>query len=67
MKNAYITELAESDLEKIWLQIARDNPAAVARFFDWTDLEVVQCLQAGPVEPDGVRLLRGLVRGRASD
>ena len=34
MKRAYITELAESDLAKIWLYIARDNPEAADQFID---------------------------------
>ena len=34
MKRAYITELAESDLAKIWLHIARDNSDAADQFID---------------------------------
>ena len=34
MKRADITELAELDLTKIWLFIARDNPEAADRFID---------------------------------
>ena len=34
MKEVYITELAESDLSKIWLYIARDNPDAADQFID---------------------------------
>lgn len=34
MKHARITELAESDLAKIWLYIARDNPDAADQFID---------------------------------
>jgi len=34
VKRAYITELAESDLSKIWLYIARDSPGAADRFID---------------------------------
>ena len=34
MKQASITELAESDLSKIWLYIARDSPEAADRFVD---------------------------------
>lgn len=45
-----------------WYRSPRSDPAAIARFFDWNDLEVVQCLKAGPVESDGLRLIRGLVR-----
>ena len=45
-----------------WYRSTRDDPAVMARFFDWGNLEVVQCLNAGPVESDGLRLIRGLVR-----
>lgn len=31
------------------------------RFWDWSDPEMLRCLRAGPVEPDGVRLLRSLL------
>jgi len=34
VKHARITDLAESDLAKIWLYIARDNPAAAGQFID---------------------------------
>jgi len=34
LKLALITELAESDLAKIWLYIARDNVAAADQFID---------------------------------
>jgi len=34
VKHARITELAESDLCKIWLYIARDNPDAADQFID---------------------------------
>lgn len=34
MKYARITELAESDLTKIWLYIARDNEEAADHFVD---------------------------------
>jgi toxin ParE1/3/4 len=34
VKPVYITELAESDLTKIWLYIARDSPEAADRFID---------------------------------
>jgi len=34
LKHARITELAESDLAKIWLYIARDNPDAADQFID---------------------------------
>jgi toxin ParE1/3/4 len=34
LSQAFITELAESDLSKIWLYIARDNPAAADRFVE---------------------------------
>jgi hypothetical protein len=33
------------------------------RFWDWKDPEWLRCLQAGPVEPDGVRFLRS-ARGK---
>lgn len=44
-----------------WYRSTRNDPEAMARFFDWSDLEVIQCLKAGPVESDGLRLIRGLV------
>ena len=34
MKHARITDLAESDLSKIWLYIARDNPDAADQLVD---------------------------------
>jgi toxin ParE1/3/4 len=34
LKRVYITELAESDLAKIWAYIARHNPTAADRFID---------------------------------
>ena len=34
MKQAFITELAESDLTKIWVYIARDDPSAADRLID---------------------------------
>lgn len=34
MKRAFITELAESDLAKIWFYIARDNADAADQFID---------------------------------
>jgi toxin ParE1/3/4 len=34
LKHARSTELAESDLVKIWLCIARDNPDAADQFID---------------------------------
>lgn len=34
MKRAFITELAESDLAKIWAYIARDKPEAADRFVE---------------------------------
>jgi toxin ParE1/3/4 len=34
LKRAGITELAESDLAKIWLYIARENPDAADQFVD---------------------------------
>ncbi len=49
-----------------WYRSTRSDPTAVARFFDWGNLEVVQCLRAGPVDPDGLRLLRGLLTRDAS-
>lgn len=49
-----------------WYRSTLRDPAVVARFFDWRNLEVVQCLKAGPVDPDGLRVLRGLLdRDRA--
>jgi toxin ParE1/3/4 len=34
LRQPFITELAESDLTKIWLYIARDKPQAADRFVD---------------------------------
>jgi len=34
VKHASITELAESDISKMWLYIARDSPEAADRFID---------------------------------
>ena len=47
MKHARITELAESDLAKIWLYIARDNPAAADQFIDKLRMQC-QRLAAAP-------------------
>lgn len=47
-----------------WYRSPRSDPQAMARFFDWTDLEVVQCLRTGPVYPDGLRALRDGIGGR---
>jgi hypothetical protein len=33
------------------------------RYWDWSDPELLRCLRAGPVEPDGVVFIRGLLRG----
>ena len=49
-----------------WYRSTRSDPTAMARFFDWSDLEVVQCLNAGPRESDGLRLIRDLV-GRVTE
>lgn len=32
-----------------------------SRFWDWRDPEFVRCLRAGPVEPEGLKLLRSLM------
>lgn len=40
-----------------WYQSTQKNPEAITRIFSWRDLEVVQCVRAGPVFPDGLRLL----------
>lgn len=45
-----------------WYRSTLRDPSAMARFFDWRDLEVVQCLKRGPIEPDGLRVLRGMLR-----
>ena len=34
MKEAFITELAEADLAKIWASIARNNPVVADQFID---------------------------------
>jgi hypothetical protein len=49
-----------------WYQTTFRNPEAGRRFFDWRDLEVVQCVRAGPVDPDGLRFLRNLLAGAQS-
>ena len=41
-----------------WYKSPLADPAALSRIFDWRDLEVVQCLRAGPVYPDGLQLIR---------
>ena len=41
-----------------WYRSPLADPSALARMFDWRDLEVAQCLRAGPVYPDGLRLFR---------
>lgn len=45
-----------------WYRSTLKDPAAMARIFSWRDLEVVQCLRLGPVEPDGIRLIRGMLK-----
>ena len=44
------------------VSLHHQDPANMRRFFDWRDLEVVQCLKRDPVEPDGLRMLRGMLR-----
>jgi hypothetical protein len=34
------------------------------RFWDWQDPEFVRCARSGPVDPDGVRLLRDVLQAR---
>jgi len=46
-----------------WYRSPMRDPSLVARFFAWGDLEVAQCLAAGPVEPDGLKALRALRAG----
>ena len=61
MKHASITELAESDISKIWRYIARDSPEAADRFIDKLR---VQCNRLasrpslGRSRPDFARELR---------
>ena len=55
MKNARITELAESDLSRIWLYIARDNPDAADQFIDKLRLQcgrLAEALQQGRPRPE---------------
>lgn len=35
-----------------------DDAGNVSRFFSWRELEVRQCIAAGPVDPDGLRAIR---------
>jgi len=50
VKHACITELAESDLAKIWHYIARDNPDAADQFIDKLR---VQCQRLASVPQQG--------------
>ena len=43
-----------------WYRSTLLDPRNMARIFDWRDLEVAQCLKQGPVESDGLRLIRGM-------
>lgn len=47
MKHARITELAESDLCKIWLYIARDNPDAADQFIDKLRVQCQRLVEHG--------------------
>lgn len=38
-----------------WYRSPIRDAAAMARIFSWRDQEIVQCLRAGPVYPDGLR------------
>lgn len=44
-----------------WYRSLFLNPAAMQRYFSWRDSEVVQCLRAGPVDPDGLRVIRQML------
>ena len=45
-----------------WYRSPQKDPRNMARIFDWRDLEVAQCLKQGPVESDGLRVIRGMLR-----
>ena len=45
-----------------WYRSTIEDPRNMARFYNWQDLEVVQCIKQGPVEPDGLRMLRRMLR-----
>ena len=36
------------------------------RYWDWKDPEFLRCLRAGPVDPDGLRVIRELISRRAN-
>ena len=41
-----------------WFRTEKHDPTWPARFFSWSDMEMMQCLRAGPVDPDGLRAIR---------
>lgn len=41
-----------------WFRTEKHDPTFPARFFSWQDMEMLQCLRAGPVDPDGLRAIR---------
>lgn len=47
-----------------WYQSPRGNAAALQRFFSWRDSEILTCLEAGPVDPDGLRAIRAALHIR---
>lgn len=41
-----------------WFRGSEREPMSIARMFDWRDMELVQCVRSGPVDPDGPRAIR---------
>jgi hypothetical protein len=44
-----------------WYRSPLRDPSLESRFFSWTEMELLQCLRAGPVDPDGLRAIRHLL------
>ncbi|MFM8412728.1 MAG: hypothetical protein ACKOCT_20950, partial [Alphaproteobacteria bacterium] len=45
-----------------WYRPSEREPMSVARLFDWRDMELVQCIRNGPVDPDGLGAIRRALR-----
>jgi hypothetical protein len=52
------TELLPAFVLLMGFRCSGREPMAMARMFDWRDMELVQCVRNGPVDPDGLRAIR---------
>ncbi len=44
-----------------WYELPMVASLQPSRFWDWSDMEMLRCLRAGPVDPDGLRFLRAVL------